>query len=248
MQFKKEKREECGVFGISNCKEAVSLTVMGLFALQHRGEEACGITYSNEKKIISKKGKGLVNEVFSKIKLNVLKGKLAIGHNRYSVTGSSASMFNIQPLIAEHIKGNLAIAHNGNVTNAKKLKTKLEQKGSIFQTGMDTEIFLHLIITSPFKSIKDSILDAIKQVEGSFCLLIMTKNTLYAARDKYGLRPLCIGKLEDSFVISSETCALDLIGAKYTGQVNPGELITIEKDTLKREFYTQRPQEKKMCF
>ncbi|OGS45479.1 MAG: amidophosphoribosyltransferase [Elusimicrobia bacterium RIFOXYD2_FULL_34_15] len=215
----------CGIFGVYNNTESAKLTYLGLYAVQHRGQESGGIISSDGKKFHSKLGMGQISEIFAKDDLNGLKGSNAIGHVRYSTAGST-SLLNAQPLAIKFIKGNLAIAHNGNLCNAGSLKEKLEEEGSIFQTSSDSEVILHLIAKSKKKNIEEKIADALSNVTGAYSLLFLLDNKIIAARDPYGFRPLCIGKLKNSFVISSETCALDIIGAQYVRDVEPGEIIS----------------------
>ena len=223
----------CGIFGITNHKNAAMMSYYGLHALQHRGQEASGmVTHDRENgkdvfRII--KGEGLVSEVFDDFDewQPQLTGNAAIGHNRYSTTGSSNSRKNIQPFIVNYHSGNLAVAHNGNLTNDTKLRKWLESEGSIFQTTSDTEVILHLIAKSKKKSQIDQIVEALDFLEGAFSVVILTDNYLVAARDKLGFRPLCLGKLGDSYVVASETCAFDIISAEYIRDIEPGEVVVI---------------------
>ena len=224
-------KEYCGLFGIYGHNEASMLTYLGLYALQHRGEESCGITSSNGKRIYQHKAMGLVSDVFDESSLKKLKGFFAIGHVRYSTTGTS-SLKNAQPFVINYKRGAIAIAHNGNITNSLELKDKLEADGSIIQTSMDSELVLHLLVKSKAKSIRESLIEALPQVRGAYSLLILTNDMLVGIRDPYGFRPLCIGKLEKSYVLASETCALDLINAKYVRDVEPGEIVVINKNGL----------------
>lgn len=216
----------CGIFGIYNNDEAAKLTYLGLYALQHRGQESAGIISSDGKRFFSKIATGLVADVFTKDELNKLKGFCAIGHVRYSTAGSS-NLTNAQPFAINFSGGNLAIAHNGNLCNAKLLKTKLEKEGSIFQTSSDSEVFLHLIAKSKKKNIEQKIIDALSYIKGAYSLLFLLKNKLIAVRDPLGFRPLCIGKLKNSYIVSSESCVFDLIGAKYVREIAPGEIVSI---------------------
>jgi len=227
----------CGIFGIYGSARASLHTYYGLHALQHRGQEASGIVSRsiNEKGHVVfnlHKGEGLVSEVFpdSKIFKNELHGNSAIGHNRYSTTGSSQSRKNIQPFVVNYRLGNLAVAHNGNLTNAKELREELVNEGAIFQTTSDTEVILHLIARSKLNNQIDQIKEALSRVEGAYCLTILTDDKLIAARDSYGFRPLSIGKLNNAFVIASETCAFDILSAKFIREVEPGELIVIDEE------------------
>lgn len=225
--------EECGIFGIYGEKKAADLTYLGLYALQHRGQEGSGIVCSDGTNIYERRGQGMVNEVFaSKEILSELKGFLAIGHNRYSTTGSS-SLVNVQPLLITYKGKKLAIAHNGNITNCYSLRHKLEREGSIFQTTNDSEIILHLIAKSGKKKIEEEIAEALSQLQGAFSLVFMTKDALIAARDPYGFRPLALGRVNKSWVVASESCAFDIIGAKYERDISPGEILLINEDGLK---------------
>jgi len=238
MQKKKFKiynpkiKEECGVFGISNTPDASTLTALGLHALQHRGQEGCGIVSFDGKKYHSEKRFGLVGDNFNKEKvLKNLPGKYAIGHNRYSTTGGTA-LRNIQPFFADTNAGGIGVAHNGNLTNAITLRNELVQDGAIFYTTSDTEVIVQLIAKSKRSKTIDKIIDAIFHVQGGYALVMMTKNTLIGLRDPYGIRPLVIGKLKNSYVFASETCALDIIGAKFIREVENGEIVYIENDEL----------------
>jgi amidophosphoribosyltransferase len=229
----------CGVFGIYGSINASLHTYYGLHALQHRGQEACGIVTKtiNEKDhsvFNIHKGKGLVSEVFgdSKIFKNVLSGSSAIGHNRYSTTGSSNSLKNIQPFLVNYRLGNLAVAHNGNLTNAKELREELVNEGAIFQTTSDTEVILHLIARSRLNNQVEQIKEALSRLEGAYCLTILTDDKLIAARDQYGFRPLAVAKLNNAFVIASETCAFDIIQAKFIREVDPGEIVVIDDEVF----------------
>ena len=217
----------CGIFGIYGHKDAARLTYLGLYALQHRGEESAGIIASNGKKAKCFKGMGLVSDVFDEKLIKSLRGNLAIGHVRYSTTGSSISR-NIQPFSVDHKKGYMAIAHNGNLVNTRELRREMEEKGSIFQTSMDSEIIIHLIAKSKKKDIKQSVTEALSQLEGAYSVVMTIKNTLVGARDPHGFRPLCIGKLDGAYILASETSALDLIQAKYVREVQPGEIVLID--------------------
>ncbi len=232
----------CGVFGIFDSNNAAVQTYYGLHALQHRGQEASGIVTQdfnkNGKPIFNiHKGEGLVSEVFPDTKIfeNILIGKAAIGHNRYSTTGSSDSTNNIQPFVVHYRLGNLAVAHNGNLTNATELRTELINEGAIFQTGSDTEVILHLIARSKLNDQIEQIREALSKLEGAYSLTILTDDKLIAARDPYGFRPLSIGKVNGSFVVASETCAFDIIAAKFVREVEPGEIIVID-DEVKNEL------------
>jgi amidophosphoribosyltransferase len=231
----------CGIFGAFNDKHAATSTCLGLHALQHRGQEATGIVSvvwddkKNKHVFKIKKDFGLVTEVFRDeiILTEFLKGDSAIGHNRYSTKGSSKSSQNIQPFLVHYHKGDIAIAHNGNLTNSRFLRNKLEKEGTIFQTTSDTEIFLHLIAKSKKSNLIDQIIDSINQVKGAYSLVFLTDSQLIATRDPYGVRPLAIGKLGNSYYMASETCAFDMICAEYIRDVEPGEVVVIDEDTVK---------------
>ena len=235
-------KEECGVFGISNNPDASTLTALGLHALQHRGQEGCGIVSFDGKKYHSEKRFGLVGDNFNKEKvLKKLPGKFAIGHNRYSTTGGTA-LRNVQPFFADTNAGGIGVAHNGNLTNAITIRNKLVEEGGIFYTTSDTEVIVQLIAKSKRSLTIDKIIDAIFHIQGGYALVMMTKNTLIGLRDPYGIRPLVIGKLKNSYVFASETCALDIIGAKFVREVENGEIVYVEDDELKslKPFSTQK--------
>lgn len=235
MNFQKPE-EECGIFGIYNHPEASNLTYLGLYALQHRGQESCGIVSSDGVSLHAHKNMGLVADVFGNQDIfKSLPGKAAIGHVRYSTTGSSV-IKNVQPIMVDYSRGSIAVAHNGNLVNARMIKDELEAWGSIFQTTMDTEIIVHLLATSKTSSLVERIADAMNRIQGAYCLLFLTETRMVAARDPHGFRPLCLGKLGSSYVVASETCALDLIEAEYIRDVEPGEIIVIDKQGLKSFF------------
>ena len=230
--FDPKIKEECGVFGISNAKDASALTALGLHALQHRGQEGCGIVSFDGKKYYSEKRFGLVGDNFNKEKvLNNLKGNYAIGHNRYSTTGNN-TLRNIQPFFADTNAGGIGVAHNGNLTNSISLRNKLVEDGAIFYTTSDTETIVQLIAKSKRPKTIDKVVDAIFQIQGGYALVMLTQNSLIGVRDPYGIRPLIIGKLGNSYVLASETCALDIIGAKFLREVENGEIVLIENNVL----------------
>lgn len=225
-------REECGVFGIYGHPEASILTTLGLHALQHRGQEACGIVSFDKTGFYTEKHMGLVGDSFTGADLpERLPGHSAIGHNRYSTQGKTA-LRNIQPIFADLAGGGCAIAHNGNLTNARKLRQRLVQGGAIFQTTMDTEVVLQLIAKSPRPSLTDKLIDAMGQIEGGYALVALTGKKLIGARDPIGLRPLVLGKLGDAYVLASETCALDIIGAEFVREIENGEIVVITQDGI----------------
>ncbi|HEY3425887.1 MAG TPA: amidophosphoribosyltransferase [Negativicutes bacterium] len=220
--------EECGVFGIYSREADVALnTYWGLYALQHRGQESAGIAVTDGSWMDLHRGMGLVNEVF-RHQLPHMDGQyIAIGHVRYSTTGSSL-LTNTQPLMVRYSGGHLSLAHNGNLTNACELRTELEENGSIFQTSIDSEVILNLIARSRKDTIEDKIVESLSKIAGAYCLVIMTENKLIGVRDPHAFRPLCIGKLNDGFVIASESCALDTVGAEFVRDVEPGEMVIID--------------------
>lgn len=236
-------QEDCGVFGIFGAKKAAELTYLGLYSLQHRGQEGVGIASSNGERLCLHKGMGLVNDVFSQKEiLSGLKGEIAIGHNRYSTTGSSF-LVNVQPLLINYKGGELAVAHNGNLTNSSSLRQSMEKKGSIFQTTSDSEIVLHLIARSNKTTAIDMVKEALLQLKGAFSLVFLTSNSIIAARDPRGFRPLSLGRLKDAWVVASETCAFDIIGAEYQRDVLPGEVILINKNGIKSYFPFKKTKE-----
>jgi amidophosphoribosyltransferase len=222
----------CGIFGIYDHPEASNHTYLGLYALQHRGQESAGIVSSDEKQLHHYRQMGLVSEVFSRDILRRLPGRSAIGHVRYSTTGSS-ELKNAQPFMVDYARGMMAIAHNGNLTNASLIRSELESRGSIFQSNMDTEVIVHLIARSKEKTFFERTVHALRQVEGAYSLLFLTEKEMVAARDPLGFRPLVLGSLKDSPVVASETCALDLIGAKFIREIEPGEILLINGNGIK---------------
>ncbi len=228
--------EECGIFGIFNHQEASNLTYLGLYALQHRGQEACGIVSSDGTTLHAHKAMGLVADVFGNQEIfQKLPGRSAIGHVRYSTAGSSV-IKNTQPIMVEYSRGAVAVAHNGNIVNAQLIRDELEAYGSIFQTSMDTEIIVHLLATSKNNSLVDRITGALERVEGAYCLLFLTESRMIAVRDPYGFRPLCLGKLGESYVVASESCALDLIEAEFIREIEPGEMVVVNKNGITSHF------------
>ncbi len=225
-------RESCGVFGIYGHEDAAKLTYFGLYALQHRGQESAGIVSSTGKEVHEYKQMGLVTDVFNEDILNGLTGHMAMGHVRYSTTGSSV-LKNAQPFVVHHAGKTLAIGHNGNLINAQRLRSELEQRGSIFQTTMDSEIIVHLIARNIFNGIEEALVRTMSEIKGAYSCVLMTENQLIAIRDPNGWRPLCLGKLKDAYVIASETCALDLIDAEYIRDIDPGEIVIIDGNGLK---------------
>ena len=238
----RELHEECGVFGVFGVKDAASLTYYGLHALQHRGQEGAGIvTVDRDATFRRIKGGGLVTEVFGEGNLSTLKGDMAIGHVRYTTAGGGG-IENVQPFLFRHNTGDFALAHNGNIVNSALLRIYLENKGSLFQSTSDSEILAHLIKKETKYHDRPriySIIDALNMIEGAFAFLIMTANRIYACRDKYGLRPLSIGRLGDGYVVSSETCAFDVLGAEFVRDVEPGEIVTIDSEGIRSRDFSQ---------
>ncbi len=232
--FNKDKlREECGVFGISNHEDSSAVVALGLHALQHRGQEGCGIVSFDGKNYHSEKRQGLVGDHFTNPDtIKKLPGNFAIGHNRYSTTGET-SLRNIQPFFADLHMGGLSVAHNGNLTNALLLRNTLVKDGAIFRTTSDTETIVQLIARSKREKFIDKLIDALFQIQGGYSLVLMTNKKLVGVRDPYGIRPLVVGKLKDSFIFASETCALDIVGAKFIREVENGEIIIIENKEMK---------------
>jgi amidophosphoribosyltransferase len=221
-------REECGVFGIFNHSEAANMTYLGLYALQHRGQESAGIATTDGDKMYFEKNRGYVADIFEEPVLQKLTGPAAIGHVRYSTSGDTRRV-NAQPFLIESYRGKIALVHNGNLINAHQLRASLIKEGSIFISNSDTEVILHLIARSKQKTVEDAIIDALNQVKGAFSLVFLTEDKMIAVRDTRGFRPLTLGKLSDAWIISSETCAFDLIYAKFVRDLEPGEMLIIEK-------------------
>jgi amidophosphoribosyltransferase len=241
-----QPRHQCGLFGIFGADRAADLTHLGLYALQHRGQESAGIAVSDGKRILCHKDMGLVSSVFAdKAVLARLTGRAAIGHNRYSTTGSS-SVINAQPLAVEFKCGQLAAAHNGNIVNAAELRRAMEREGSIFQTSADSEIVLHLIARAREAPLPDMIAEALSKVVGAYCFLFLSKDSLIAVRDPWGFRPLCFGGLNDAPVVASESCALDIIGADYGRAIEPGEMLVIDSHGVTSRRLPAVPR-KAMC-
>ena len=231
--FNPKIKEECGIFGISDNPDASALTALGLHALQHRGQEGCGIVSFDGNNFHSEKRLGLVGDNFTKGKIiEKLPGRFAIGHNRYSTTGGT-TLRNIQPFFADLHGGGVSIGHNGNLTNAITLREKLVKDGAIFHTTSDTEAIVQLIAKSKRQTMIDKIVDALFQIQGGYALVMLINNALIGARDPFGIRPLIIGKLKNSYIFASETCALDIIGAKFIRDVENGEIVYIENNELK---------------
>lgn len=228
-------REECGIFGIYGNKRASNLTYLGLYSLQHRGQESAGIASSDGEHIYRYAGMGKVVDIFKEEQIKNLQGKMAIGHNRYSTTGSSF-LRNAQPLRVESILGPIVLSHNGNLVNVGILRNALEREGTIFQTTIDSEIIVHLMARSGMNNFLEGLIHALRQIRGAYSLLVMNKNFIYAVRDPHGFRPLVLGKLKDAYIVASETCAFDIIDAEYIREIRPGELIEISDYGIKSYF------------
>lgn len=239
-------REHCGLFGVYNHPQASYLTYLGLYALQHRGEESAGIVSFNGSQMYSYKELGHVAEVFSSQVLENLKGSSALGHVRYSTYGSS-QIKNAQPLVMDYYRGSIAIAHNGNIVNALELRRWLEEKGAIFQTSTDSEIIVHLIARIKTEDMLEALIQSLRKVKGAYCFLIMSEKCLIAVRDPYGFRPLCLGRLGDAYVVSSETCALDLIEAEFVRELEAGEILLIDRNGLRSFKPFFRPRHLAQC-
>ena len=224
-------REKCGVVGVFGHPEAANLVYLSLYALQHRGQEGAGIVSAYEGMLLSHRGLGLVADVFPESIIRQLKGSAAIGHNRYSTSGQTL-LKNTQPFVVEYGRGGLAVAHNGNLVNALELREQLEAQGSIFQSNVDTEVIIHLIANARGETLVERISAALAQVRGAYSLVFLTPTELVAARDPYGFRPLVLGRIRDGWIVASETCAFDLIGATYEREVEPGEVLRISKAGL----------------
>ncbi len=238
--------EECGVFGVYGTEDAAALTALGLHALQHRGQEAAGIVSYDGKRFHPHRAMGLVGDIFGDSEvISTMPGDSAIGHNRYSTAGETV-LRNVQPLYADYSFGGLAIAHNGNLTNARLLRRELVQMGSLFQSTMDTEVIQHLIATSRESRLLDRFIEALRAIDGAYSLVALSRRKLIGARDPLGVRPLVLGQLGDAWILASETCALDIIGATYIRDIEPGELIVIDEDGL-HSYKPSPPARKRLC-
>jgi amidophosphoribosyltransferase len=234
--------DECGVFGVFGHPEAANLTYLGLYALQHRGQESAGIVSSTGTDLYMHKAMGEVEEIFQPRVLSKLPGNSAIGHTRYSTAGDKA-LLNVQPIMIDCNKGKMAVAHNGNLTNASDWRRRLEHRGSIFQTNSDTEVIVHLVARSQARNLPAALGDALNQVEGAYSLVVLTADELYAVRDPRGFRPLALGRIEghdgeDTWLVASETCAFDLLNAQYVREIEPGEMLRISKAGLETIHYS----------
>jgi amidophosphoribosyltransferase len=237
--------DECGVFGVFNHPEAANLTYLGLYSLQHRGQESAGIVSTDGHSFNSHRGMGLVADIFQASDIQQLSGQHSIGHVRYSTSGESG-LRNCQPFSYEYAHGGISMCHNGNIVNAPELRKELEKGGSIFQSTSDTEVVMHLIARSAAPSMKERVADAARQLAGGFSLLVLVEKRLVGLRDRNGIRPLVLGQLDGSWVLASETCAFDLIGAKYVRDVEPGEMVVIEGDQIE-SIYPFKDREPKFC-
>jgi amidophosphoribosyltransferase len=239
--------DHCGVFGVFGHHEAAKLTYLGLYALQHRGQESAGIASSDGLDIHVHKSLGHVQEIFTPGVLQHLPGDVAIGHTRYSTAGDT-TLTNAQPIVIDCNKGKIALGHNGNLTNATEIRRRLEHRGSIFQTTSDTEVIVHLIARSATRNLPGAIADALSQVEGAYSLLILTRDEMYAIRDPRGFRPLALGRIDGSWVAGSETCAFDLIDAEYVRDVEPGEMVRISRSGLESIRFAPEKQHQHCIF
>jgi amidophosphoribosyltransferase len=228
-------KEECGIFGVVAHPEAARIAYLGLYALQHRGQESAGIVSSDRKKLYLERGMGHVADLFSESRLEKLSGDSALGHVRYSTAGESAP-WNAQPMLADCWRGSIALAHNGNLTNAGYLRHELERDGAIFHSTSDSEVILHLISRSRRRTLQEAFVEALRTVQGAFSLVLLTPEYMLAARDPRGFRPLCIGRVDGAYVVGSETCAFDLINAEYLREIEPGEIVRIEDNTLESQL------------
>jgi amidophosphoribosyltransferase len=235
--------DHCGVFGIYGREGAAKLTYLGLYALQHRGQESAGISSTDGVEVYAHKAMGHVQDIFTPAVITQLPGGAAIGHTRYSTAGDT-SVMNAQPVVIDCNKGKLALAHNGNLTNAIEVRRRLEHRGSIFQTTSDTEVIVHLIARSAARNLSGAIADALNQVEGAYSLLLLTRDEMYAIRDPRGFRPLCIGRIDGAWAAASETCAFDLIDAEYVREVEPGEMVRISRGGVESiRFAAEKPHQ-----
>src|ERR1700735_2764571 len=235
--------DECGVFGAFGHEEAAKLAYLGLYALQHRGQEAAGIVSSAGKELHLHRAMGEVEEIFQPSVLNALPGNSAIGHTRYSTAGDKA-LLNAQPILIDCNKGKVALGHNGNLTNAAEHRRRLEHRGSIFQTNSDTEVIVHLLARSQARNLSGALGDALNQVEGAYSLLVLTPDQLYAVRDPRGFRPLNLGRLGDAWLVASETCAFDLLNAQYVREIEPGEMVRISRSGIESiRFAPEKPHQ-----
>ena len=235
--------DHCGVFGILGHPEAAKLAYLGLYALQHRGQESAGIASSDGAELRDHKAMGQVQEIFTPLALERLQGWAAIGHTRYSTAGDT-TLVNAQPIVVDCNKGKMALGHNGNLTNALELRRRLEHRGSIFQTTSDTEVIVHLVARSAARNLPAALADALGQVEGAYSLLVLTRDEMYAIRDPRGFRPLVLGRIDGAWVAASETCAFNLIDAEYVREIEPGEMLRISRSGLESiHFAPEKPHQ-----
>ncbi|HEX6241944.1 MAG TPA: class II glutamine amidotransferase, partial [Polyangiales bacterium] len=237
--------DECGVFGVWGSDEAANHAYLGLHALQHRGQEAAGIVSSDGTQLFVHRGLGLVQDVFSSSTIEKLPGDRAIGHVRYSTAGGS-HIKNAQPIAIDYAHGSIAVAHNGNLTNAEEVRRRLENEGSIFQTTSDTEVVVHLIARSSERATVDRVADALRQTKGAYSIMVLTPNEMIAVRDPWGFRPLAMGRLKGAYVFASEPVAFELIAAEYVRDVAPGEMVVVDKTGVRSLFPFER-EDHKMC-
>ncbi len=238
----------CAVVGVYNTPNASKVAYYALFSMQHRGQEASGITSSDGEKLYTIKKRGLVTEVFDEKSFQVLTGDMAVGHNRYSTAGND-SILDAQPIVAKYKLGEISIVHNGNLINKEEVRQKLIDEGAIFQSFMDTENVIHLIARSKKDRLQDRIIEALKEIKGAYCFLIQSRSKMFVIRDRYGIRPLSIGKLkEGGYIVASETCAFELVGAEFVRDVRPGEMLIFEKDTKPVSVQLYEPIPKPCAF
>ncbi len=239
-------RDECGVFGVLDHPEAANLTYLGLYALQHRGQESTGIISTDGTNFNNHRGMGLVADVYQKEDIDKLEGRIAIGHVRYSTAGD-LGLRNCQPFMYQYAHGGIAMCHNGNIVNAEELRKGLEKEGSIFQSTSDTEVIIHLLAKSEGRSTRERLTDAVRQLKGGFSVLLMTETRLFGVRDPNGIRPLVLGKLDGSWVMASETCAFDLVGADFVRDIEAGELVVIDPDGTLRSYFPFDKPDLRFC-
>src|SRR5579872_6143596 len=235
--------DHCGVFGVFGHPEAAKLTYLGLYGLQHRGQESAGIASTDGADVYLHRALGHVQEIFTPGAMAKLVGEAAVGHTRYSTAGDT-TLLNAQPIMIDCNKGKLALGHNGNLTNALELRRKLEHRGSIFQTTSDTEVIVHLVARSTARNLPGALADALNQVEGAYSLMLLTRDEMYALRDPRGFRPLALGKLDGAWIVASETCAFDLLGPTYVRDIEPGEMLRITKKGIESlRFAAEKPRQ-----
>ncbi|MDD2421201.1 MAG: amidophosphoribosyltransferase [Heliobacteriaceae bacterium] len=241
-------KEECGVIGIYGPgKDVARLAYFGLYALQHRGQESAGIAVANNREIVVEKGMGLLTEAFDEAKVSLMKGHIAVGHVRYSTTGSSI-FGNAQPLVCRHFRGMIAVAHNGNLTNAAERRRNLALTGAVFQTTTDTEVIVNLLARHTQSSLEEAIMQVMTEIKGAYAFLLMTENKLFAVRDPHGVRPLCLGRLQDAYIVASESCAFDTLGATFVRNIEPGEVVVIDEQGITSLKALTRPRQAACIF